>query len=82
MNGILNGRILFNHAPSALDELRRDRQAHSSKAAPQIEQKDRRPARRTRKDDGKSWVHHDPLQKIKILSGSRMRELVRVLSEV
>ena len=32
--------------------------------------------------NGKSWVHRDPLQKIKILSGSRMRELVRVLSEV
>jgi hypothetical protein len=28
---------------------------------------------------GKSWVDRDPLQKIKILSESRMRELVRTL---
>jgi len=39
-------------------------------------------ARREEMQVGKSWVHHDPLQKIEILSRSRMRELVRVLSEV
>ena len=31
---------------------------------------------------GKSWVDRDPLRKIRIVSGLRMEELVRVLREV